>query len=56
MKKRICVECVKDVEICDDRFDMIDADTGKIFAKNQKMVWANAWKLSKEVVKGYEKT
>ena len=48
--KKICIECGKDVMTCDDRFDMYG--DGKPMEKNVKMIWGNAWKLSKELTEG----
>lgn len=49
--KRICVECGKDVDKCDDRFDMIAyRKNGKpyIYKKNVKMIWGNGFKIDKK--------
>ena len=47
--KRICVECGKNAGTCEHRFDMYG--DGKLMENNVKMVWANAWKLSKKLTK-----
>jgi hypothetical protein len=53
VKKNICVECGKNVETCEDRFDMYDMDgkKPKLMNKGIKMVWGNAWELSKNLAK-----
>ena len=48
-----CIVCGKNPDKCDDRYDMYGQIIGekkwKPMDKKVKMVWANAWKISKEL-------
>lgn len=46
---KICTYCGKDAETCDDKFDLINSETGTVIATGVKQVWGNNFALSAQM-------